>query len=98
MSSDERYAALEDSSPDDKSIKTSDQDIDGGKSDEDIDKDGGSSSNKEWEGGTEPSSGDIRGDADEGQHDADEEPTVVAEVLVDPHGWQGNSAVEWKQA
>ena len=96
--SDEEYAALEDSSLDDDSIKTSDEELDEGKSDEDIDKDSGSSSGSEWEGGTEPSSEEIKSDADEDQRDTDEELTMVAEVLVDSHEWQENSAAEWKQA
>ena len=96
MLPDERYAALEDSSLDDDSIKTSDEELDEGKSDEDIDKDSGSSS--EWEGGTEPSSEEIKSDADEDQRDTDEELTMVSEVLVDSHEWQEDSAAEWKQA
>ena len=98
VSSDERYAALEDSSLDDDSIKTSDEETDGAKSDEEIEKDSDSSTDKEWEEGTEPSSEEIKSDADDDQHDTDEELTMVAEVLVDSHDWQEDSAAEWRQA
>ena len=57
---DERHAALEDSSLDDDSIRTSDEETDGTKSDEETDKYSDSSTDKEWEGGTEPSSEEIR--------------------------------------
>ena len=60
MSPDERYAALEDSSLDDDSIRTSNEETDGAKSDEETDKDSDSSTDKEWEGGTEPSSKEIK--------------------------------------
>ena len=98
MLSDERYAALEDSSLDDDSIRTSDEETDGTKSDEEIEKDSDSSTDKEWEEGTEPSSEEIKSDGDDDQHDTDEELTMVAEVLIDLHDWQEQSAAEWKQA
>ena len=97
VSSDERYATLEDSSLNDDNIRTSDEEIDGAKSDEEIDKDSDSGTDKELEGGTKQFSEEIKSNADDDQHDTYEDLTMVVEVRVDSHDWQEDSAAEWKQ-